>query len=52
MAKYKFYVTLCEYGVIEVEATNIDDAREKAYDMDGEFYCHESEVTDVQKIIK
>lgn len=48
MTKYKFRVSLLEYGVIEVEADNIEDARDKAYDMDGSFYCNNSEVTDIQ----
>lgn len=50
MAKYKFYTSVCEYGVIEVEADNLDEARDKAHDMDGTYHSHDTEVLDVQLI--
>ena len=48
MAKFKFYTSVCDYGVIEVVADNEEQAREKALAMDGTYHVHESEVLDVE----
>lgn len=48
MAIYRFLTTNIEYGYIDVVADNIDDARDKAYSLDGEYFVHDSEVSDIQ----
>ena len=45
---YRFLTTNIEYGYIDVVATNIDEARDKALCLDGDYFVHDSEVTDVQ----
>ena len=45
---YRFLTTNIEYGYIDVVATNIDEARDKAYGLDGDYFVHDSEVSDVQ----
>jgi hypothetical protein len=52
MAKYKFRISVLEYGVLEVEADSYEDARDKAYECDGTFYPCDSEVTDVERFSK
>ena len=47
MAKFKFYTSVCDYGVIEVVADNEEQAREKALAMDGTYHVHDTEVLDV-----
>ena len=46
MAKYRIAITNIEYGCIDVEADSLDEAMEKAYSLDGDYYTHNSEVTD------
>ncbi len=48
MATYRFLITNIEYGYIDVKADNIDDARDRAYSLDGEYFVHKSEVSDLQ----
>ena len=50
MATFKFYITLCEHGVIEVDADNLEDARDKASDMDGKYLDYNTEVLDINLI--
>lgn len=45
---YRFLTTNIEYGYIDVVATNIDEARDKALGLDGNYFVHDSEVSDVQ----
>lgn len=45
---YRFLTTNIEYGYIDVVATNIDEARDKALGLDGDYFVHDSEVSDVQ----
>lgn len=45
---YRFLTTNIEYGYIDVVATNIDEARDKALVLDGDYFVHDSEVSDVQ----
>lgn len=47
MAKFKFYTSVCDYGVIEVMADNEEQAREKALALDGTYHVHDTEVLDV-----
>ena len=49
MAKYKFRVSYLEYGVLEVIADTKEDAKDKAYNMDGTFHHLDGEVTDVKE---
>ena len=48
--KFKFYITECTYGVLEVQAENYDEAVEKAYSMDGDFFGHETELLNVEDV--
>lgn len=50
MAIYKFYISMCEEGVIEVEADNLEDARDMAYELDGKYLSGNTEVTYVEQI--
>jgi hypothetical protein len=36
MAKFRFFTSVCDYGVLEVEADNYDEALDKAYGLDEE----------------
>lgn len=49
MAKYKFYVSVCHYDVIEVEADSYAEAHDKAWELDGERRNNEIEVLDVEE---
>ena len=51
---YRFLTTNIEYGYIDVVATNIDDARDKAYGLNGDYFVHNSEVSDIsfEEIVK
>ena len=44
--KYRIAVTNVEYGCIDVEAESLGEAMDKAYALDGDYYVHNSEVTD------
>ena len=48
MAKYKFFTSVCEYGTIEVEADNYEDAISKACRLNGDYKVHETELSDVE----
>lgn len=50
MATYKFYITLCEHGVIEVDADNLEDAKDKASELDGKYLDYNTEVLDINLI--
>ena len=45
---YRFLTTNVEYGFIDVVATNMEEAKDKAYSFDGNYFVHDSEVTDIQ----
>ena len=47
MATYKFYTSVCDYGTIEVEADNYEDAVCKASRLNGAYSVHETEVLDI-----
>ena len=46
MAKYRIAITNIEYGCIDVEADSLDEAIDKAESLDGDYFVHNSEVTD------
>ena len=46
MAKYRIAITNIEYGCIDVEADSLDEAMDKAESLDGDYFVHNSEVTD------
>lgn len=48
MAKWKFRVSVIDYGVIEVDADTREEAMDKAHELKGEYHYCETEVTDVQ----
>jgi hypothetical protein len=50
MATFKFYITLCEHGVIEVDADSFEDAKDKASAMDGKYLDYNTEVLDINLI--
>ena len=46
MAKYRIAITNVEYGCIDVEADSLDEAMDKAESLDGDYFVHDSEITD------
>lgn len=50
MKEFKFYISECTYGVLKVQAENYEEALDKAYGMDGDFFGHDTEILDVQPI--
>lgn len=42
MPKYRIPVCNTEYGFIDVVADNIDEAEEKAYAFDGDYFVHKN----------
>lgn len=47
---YRFSITKIEKGFIDVEADNIDDAKEKAECLDGDYFVDNNEITNVSFI--
>lgn len=47
MAIFKFYTSVCDYGTIIVEADTLEEAENKAYQLDGDYVPHEQEVLDI-----
>lgn len=45
MPKFRFLTTNVEYGFIDVEADDIDEAREKAEAFDGDYFVHKNTLT-------
>jgi hypothetical protein len=50
LQKFKFYITECTNGVLEVKAENYEEALEKAYGMDGDFFGYDTEMINVELI--
>lgn len=50
MAKFKFYTSVCDYGTIEVEADNLEEAKGLAYALDGVYFIHNTEILDIEII--
>ena len=46
--QFKFYITECTNGVLEVQAENYEEALEKAYSMDGDFFGYDTEMINVK----
>lgn len=44
MAKYRIAITNIEDGFIDVEAESLNDAIDKAYALDGDYYAYNNEV--------
>ena len=44
MAKYRIAITNIEDGFIDVEAESLNDAMDKAYTLDGDYYAYNNEV--------
>ena len=44
---YRFGITNVEYGFIDVEATSMEEAEEKVYAFDGDYFVHNNDVTKV-----
>lgn len=44
MTKYRIAITNIEDGFIDVEAESLNDAIDKAYALDGDYYAHNNEV--------
>jgi hypothetical protein len=42
MPKYRIPVRNVEYGFIDVVATTLDEAEEKAYAFDGDYFVHKN----------
>jgi hypothetical protein len=47
MAKFKFYTSVCDYGIIEVEADNLEQAESKAHELDGIYTINSTEMLDI-----
>ena len=50
MKEFRFNVTERTYGVLIVYAEDLEEAKDKAYAMDGDFFGHDTEILDVQPI--
>lgn len=50
MEKFRFNITECTHGVLDVFAESYQEALDKAYGMDGDFFGHDTEILDVQLI--
>lgn len=50
MKEFRFYVTECTYGVLIVKAEDLEEAKDKALSMDGDFLGHDTEILDVKLI--
>ena len=48
MATFKFYTSVCDYGTIIVEADTLEEAENKAYQLDGDYFVYEGEVLDIE----
>ena len=46
MAKYRMAISYVAFGCIDVEADSLDEAMEKAESFDGDYFVHDSEITD------
>ena len=46
MAKYRIAITNVEYGCIDVEANSLDEEMKKVETFDGDYFVHDSEITD------
>ena len=44
---YRFGITNVEHGFIDVEATTMEEAVEKVYAFDGDYFVHNNDVTKV-----
>ena len=49
MATFKFYTSVCDYGTIIVEADTLEEAEDRAYQLDGIYNIHHTEVLDMQE---
>ena len=47
MATFRFFTSVCDYGVLEVEADNYDEALDKAYGLDGMYHVHKTNILDI-----
>lgn len=50
MATFKFYTSVCDYGTIEVEADTMEEAEDKAYQLDGVYTINTTEILDILAI--
>ena len=50
MKEFRFYITECTHGVLIVKAEDLEEAKDKAFSMDGDFLGHDTEILDVQPI--
>lgn len=47
MATFRFYTSVCDYGVIEVEADTMEEAEGKASQLDGVYTINTTEILDI-----
>ena len=45
---YRFNITNVEYGFIDIEATSMEEAVEKVYAFDGDYFVHKNDVTKIE----
>ena len=45
---YRFLITNVEYGFIDVEATSMEEAEEKVYAFDGDYFVNKNDVTNME----
>ena len=50
MATFKFYTSVCDYGTIVVEADTLEEAEDKAWQLQGDYVAHEQEVLDIDLV--
>lgn len=51
MATFKFYTSVCDYGTIVVEADTLEEAEDKAWQLQGDYVAHEQEVLDIDLVV-
>jgi hypothetical protein len=47
MATFRFFTSVCDYGVLEVEADNLEQAESKAHQLDGIYTINSTEMLDI-----
>ena len=47
MATFRFFTSVCDYGVLEVEADNLEQAESMAHQLDGVYTINSTEMLDI-----
>lgn len=47
MATFRFFTSICDFGTIEVDADNLEQAKSKARQLDGVYTINNTEMVDI-----